>query len=69
MVFKRSSMGVWVKFQMCFKDVSGKFLGCFKEDWEVLLETYKGDLRELQGYLKEIQRLFPGSFKAVSKDI
>ena len=29
----------------------------------MLLETFQGDSRELQGYLKEVQILFHGSFK------
>ena len=31
----------------------------------LFLETFKGDSRELQGYLKEVQRMFQGSFKDV----
>ena len=61
-MFRRSSISVLEMFQMCFKEV----LGYFKEDWGVFQETFKGDLRELQGYQKEVQRLLEGSVKAVS---
>ena len=33
----------------------------------MFLNTFKADSRELQGYLKEVQRVFQGIFKAVSK--
>ena len=32
---------------------------------KVFPDTFKGDSRELQGYLKEVQRVFQGSFKKV----
>ena len=31
------------------------------------LRLFNGDYRELQGYLKEVQEVFQGSFKTVSK--
>ena len=33
----------------------------------MFLDIFKGDSRELQEYLNEIQRVFQGNFKAVSK--
>ena len=33
----------------------------------MFLDIFKGDSLELQGYLKEVQRVFQGNFKAVSK--
>ena len=33
----------------------------------MFLKAFKGDSRELQGYLKEDQRFVEGSFMAVSK--
>ena len=39
------------------KGVSRKFEGCCKEELGLFLETFKGDSRELQGYLKEVKRV------------
>ena len=47
------------------KGVSRKFEGCCKEELGLFLETFNGDSRGLQGYLKEVQRMFQGSFKDV----
>ena len=33
----------------------------------MFLDSLKGDSRELQGYIKEVQGMFKGSFNAVSK--
>ena len=33
----------------------------------MFLETFKGDPSELEGYLKEVQMVFEGNFKAISK--
>ena len=54
-------------FRGDFKAVSSKFPGCFEEDRGVLQETLKGDSRELQWHLKEVQRIFQWTFEAVSK--
>ena len=44
------------------------FQGCFEEVLRVLQgRLIEGDSRELKGYLKEVQRVFQGTFKAVSK--
>ena len=40
-------------FQGCFK-------GVFKNDFGVFRESFKDDSRELQGFLREVQRVFQG---------
>ena len=34
----------------------------------MLRKTFKGDSRKLQGYLKEVQRMFQGSFKDILRN-
>ena len=50
-------------FEDSFKGVSRQF----HEIFNVFSGKIEGHSRELQGYLKEVQRGFRGSFKTVSK--
>ena len=64
--FKWVSM-MFKRFNGCFRKFSNVFQGCFREDLRVSQARLRGaprDSRELQGYLKEVQILFHGSFKA-----
>ena len=60
---------------MCLRDVSkvvqrnfqGSFKGVSEENCVVFRETFKGDSRKVQTSLKEVQKVFYGTLKAVSK--
>ena len=71
-MFKRNSMGVWGKFQSCFKDDGGVFLETFKGASQ-FKRSSKGVSRKFQDIFKEVLRKFQGclekvsSFKGVSR--
>ena len=46
-------MEVSMMFQGCFNDILKEFQGRFKK----VSKSFKGDSRELQGYVREVQRL------------
>ena len=58
--FRKSFKGFTRIVQRSFKGISRKIAGLF-------LDTFEGDSRELQRYLKEVQRVFQEIFKGVSK--
>ena len=58
-MFHGNLMGVTIKYQGCFMQVS--WIGSFK----VVSRKCKGVLREFQGCFKEVLRMIQGSFRAV----
>ena len=44
--------------QVCLKDVSGKFYGCFTEASSVFQESFKDVSKKYQGCFKKVSRVF-----------
>ena len=65
--FKRSLIGVWGKFQRCFKEDWVVFLDNFKGAWKVSKWSSKGVSREFRGSFKDILRVSKESIKCVSR--
>ena len=56
-------------FKECFNVVSGKLHGCYMKVLRKIERCFEGGLRVFSGSLrglKEMSRLFQGSFKSVS---
>ena len=57
-VFERNSKGISMKFQMCFKSVSRKFLVYFEIGLHGVTRRIEGSFSGFQGCLNDIQWKF-----------
>ena len=62
-MFHGSLMGVSMKYQGCFMQVS--WIGSFKGVSRKFYESFKGFLREFQECFKKVLRKIQGSFRPV----